>query len=100
MLVSTASCYQPLKSHLFSLSFVVVAKSVLTPDPTELLFSSFDNCVYQVLRGWLFSPCQSSAILSPAGMYPGPSQLGASTAVTAQHRDAKPASEPEQPQHP
>ena len=66
MPVPAASCYQPLKSHLFSLLFVVVALSVLTPDPAELLFSSFDNCVYQVLGGWFFSPCQSSAILSPA----------------------------------
>lgn len=64
--VPAASCYQPPKSHLFSLPFVVVALSVLTPDPAELLFSSFDNCVYQVLGGQLFSPCQSSAILSPA----------------------------------
>lgn len=63
--ITAASCYQLLKSHLFSLPFVVVALSVLTPDPSELLFSSFDNCVYQVLGGWLFSPCQSSAILSP-----------------------------------
>lgn len=64
--VSTASCYQSLKSHLFSLPFVVVALSILTPDPTELLLSSFNNCIYRVLGGWLFSPCQSSAILSPA----------------------------------
>lgn len=64
--VHASPCYRLLKFHLFSLPFVVAALPVLTPDPAELLFSSFNNCVYQLLGGWLFSPCQSSAILSPS----------------------------------
>lgn len=67
------SCYQPLKSHLFSLPFVGAALSVLTPDPTEILLAIVFTRGLEVeffLRGRSLPSC-----VQPR-MPHGPSQLG------------------------